>query len=67
MLGQVIQLESFDMIFGIDMFHRSKMEIRHDPFTSRLFVITRNVWISLSALTVFVVQTDMMFLTICAV
>ena len=32
MLGQVIQLERFDMIIGIDMFRRFKMEIRHDPF-----------------------------------
>ncbi len=32
MLGQVIQLELFDMIIGIDMFHRFKMAIRHDPF-----------------------------------
>jgi hypothetical protein len=31
-LGQVIQLERFDMIIGIDMFRRFKTEIRHDPF-----------------------------------
>ncbi len=31
MLGQVIQLERVDMIISIDMFHRFKMEIRHDP------------------------------------
>ena len=32
MSGQVIRLERFDMIIGIDMFRRFKMEIRHDPF-----------------------------------
>ncbi len=32
MVGQLIQLERFDMIIGIDLFRRFKMEIRHDPF-----------------------------------
>ena len=34
MLGQVIQLERFDMIIGIDMSHRFKMEIRHEDHGS---------------------------------
>jgi hypothetical protein len=40
MLGQVVQLEHFDMIIGIDEFHRFKMEIRHDPF--RITVLCDN-------------------------
>ena len=30
--AQVINLDSFDMIIGLDMIHVHKMELRHDPF-----------------------------------
>ena len=30
--AQVINLDSFDMIIGLDMIHAHKMELRHDPF-----------------------------------